>query len=188
MGVIGRLQPGASRDAALAELTTIAARQTSDTGVRSRPTLRTFRERFLGSSTDPVPLALLVVSGMVLAIGCATAATLLFARSAFRMDEAAMRIALGASRRRLVLQLLVECGVCAVVAGGIGLALARFALHRFAIEIDGAGLPPWVQFTVNARVVAIAATATLMSTLLGGLAPAWRLAGTARRVCPDGRA
>ncbi len=184
IGVIGRLQPGTPRDAALAELTTIAARQPSDADVRRRPVLRTFRERFLGTSTDPVPLALLVVSGMVLLIGCATAATLLFARSAFRMDEAAMRVALGASRRRLVLQLLVECGVCAAVAGGIGLALARFALHRFAIEVDGAGLPAWVQFTVNARVVAIAAAATLMSTLLGGLAPAWRLAGTAATRVP----
>jgi predicted permease len=183
LGAIGRLAPGHGRAAALAELDTIARNRPDDRGQDSasqiRPTLMTFRERFVGRTTEPVPLALLVVSGMVLAIGCATAATLLFARSAYRMDEITMRVALGASRRRLVTQLLAECAVCAVVAGVLGLVAARFALQWFASELSGAGLPPWVHFTIDARVVAIAIGATLAATGLGGLAPAWRLTSTA---------
>lgn len=181
LSAVGRLRRGVAQEAALAELTAIDARSRASAGADppTRPTLATFRERFLGRATDPVPLALLVVSGMVLLVGCATAATLLFARSAFRLDEAAMRIALGASRRRLVMQLLIECAVCAGVAGAIGLGVARLALQRFAVEVAGAGLPPWVQFTVSARVVAAAAAATALSTLLGGLAPAVRLASAA---------
>ncbi len=178
LGTVGRLGPGVRPEAALAELTAIAARSPRDaatTTVRVRPTLVTFRERFLGRSTDPVPLALLVVAGMVLLIGCATAATLLFARSTYRMDEVVMRVALGASRSRLTAQLLAESAVCAVVAGGLGLAVAKLALQRFSVELSGAGLPPWVRFTVEWRVVAIALAATLTATILGGLAPARRL-------------
>jgi putative ABC transport system permease protein len=183
LGTVGRLAKGVSSAVALAELTTIAARPVPDAQPASagsiRPTLTTFRERFLGRSTDPVPLALLVVSGMVLLIGCATAATLLFARSAYRLDEATMRVALGASRARLITQLVAECAVCASVAGLLGLAGAQLFLSRFGLEIAGAGLPPWVRFTIDARVVTIAIACTLAATILGGLAPAWRLTGAA---------
>lgn len=187
LGAVGRLAAGVSVEAARAELTTVAARTFAEapaTSPRVRPTLATFRERFLGRSTDPVPLALLVVAAMVLLIGCATAATLLFARSAYRVDEATMRVALGASRARLVTQFLAECAVCATVAGLLGLALAKVALHRFGVELTGAGLPPWVRFTLEARVVAIAAATTLAATVLGGLAPAWRLTDTAMSGAP----
>jgi putative ABC transport system permease protein len=188
LGAVGRLADGTSSAAALAELSTVAARPVPDAPIESearvRPTLTTFRERFLGRSTDPVPLALLVVSAMVLLIGCATAATLLFARSAYRLDEATMRVALGASRSRLVAQLLAECAMCAGVAGLLGLGAAKLVLQRFGVELAGAGLPPWVQFTIETRVVAIAAVATLAATILGGLAPAWRLTGAAMSGAP----
>lgn len=187
LGTIGRLRAGVTTPAALAELTALAEASTPEaaaTGRRVRPIIRTFRERFLGRATDAVPLALLIVSGMVLLVGCATAATLLFARSAFRMDEATMRVALGASRRRLVGQLLVECGVYAGVAGLAGLGMAHLFLQWFGVEIAGAGLPPWVRFVIDARVTAIAVAATLVATILGGLAPAWRLAGAALSTVP----
>lgn len=187
LGTIGRLATGVTTAAALAELTALAERTTNaaaDAGRRVRPTITTFRERFLGRATDAVPLALLVVASMVLLVGCATAATLLFARSAYRMDEATMRVALGASRRRLIGQLLVECGVYAGVAGLAGLAMAHLFLRWFGGEIVGAGLPPWVRFVVDARVTTIALSATLVATFLGGLAPAWRLAGSALSTVP----
>lgn len=183
LGTVGRLAPGVTPAEALAELTTIIAAQPASPEATAtpqvRPTLTTFREKFLGRTTDPVPLTLLVVSAMVLAIGCTTAATLLFARSAYRAEEATMRVALGASRWRLIVQLLSECAACAGVGGLLGLAIATVALDRFGEELSGAGLPPWVQFTLDARVVAIAAVATLVATIVGGLAPAWRLSGAA---------
>ncbi len=133
-----------------------------------------------------MPLALLGAAAMVLAIGCATAATLLFARSAFRDDEIAMRTALGATRGRLVQQLLMECAVLTAMAGAAGLAGAAAALTWFARVLSGSGLPPWVHFGVDARVTLIAVAACAVAVLLGGLAPAWRLAAAGHRHVPGG--
>ena len=123
---------------------------------------------------------------MMLAIGCATAATLLFARSAFRIDEMAMRAALGASRRRLLQQLLIECVVLAALAATLGFGLAWLALGWFAVELGGAGLPPWVHFGIDTRVAAIALAAFVVAVIAGGLAPAWRLAVAGVGAVPNG--
>ena len=170
-GVIGRLATGISREAAVADLVRMAAESSrlaapAGSPIELRPTVIPFNERFLGRSDDPVPLALLGAAAMVLAIGCATAATLLFARSAFRVDEMAMRSALGATRGRLVQQLLMECAVLTAVAGAAGLAGASVALGWFARTLSGAGLPPWVHFGVDGRVtlVAVAVSPSLSSS------------------------
>jgi putative ABC transport system permease protein len=122
----------------------------------------------------------------VLFIGCATAATLLFARSAFRVDEMAMRTALGATRGRLVQQLLIECAVLTMLAGLGGLAGAAVALDWFARVLSGAGLPPWVHFGLDGRVTLLAVAVCAIAVLAGGLAPAWRLAGAGLRHVPGG--
>jgi len=190
-GVVGRLRPGITREAALAEITALAAREDataspSPRGVAARPTIASFTERFLGRTTDAVPAALLAAAATVLMIGCATAATLLFARAAFRADEIAMRAALGGSRARLVQQLLIECGVYAALAAIAGLAFTALALRRFAIALAGAGLPPWVHFEIDGRVAALAGAAFAVAVVGGGLAPAWRLAGAGLGTVPGG--
>jgi putative ABC transport system permease protein len=190
-GVIGRLAAGTGRDAALAELVGLAAASSrlaapAESPIEFRPTVAPFNERFLGRSDDPVPLALLGAAAMLLAIGCATAATLLFARSAFRVDEMAMRTALGATRGRLVQQLLLECTVLTVMAGAAGLAGASLALDWFARVLSGSGLPPWVHFGVDGRVTLLAVVVCAIAVLVGGLAPAWRLAGAGLRHVPGG--
>jgi putative ABC transport system permease protein len=188
-GVVARLATGIGRDAAVADLARLSAESSrlaapAASPVEFRPTVTPFQERFLGRSDDPVPLALLGAAAMVLAIGCATAATLLFARSAFRIDEMAMRTALGATRGRLVQQLLMECAVLTALAGAAGLAAASVALGWFARTLSGAGLPPWVHFGVDGRVTFIAVAISAVAVLVGGLAPAWRLAGAALRHVP----
>jgi len=193
-GVVGRLRPGVTREVALAEVTALAAREDATAspplrGVAARPTIASFTERFLGRTTDPVPVALLAAAAMVLMIGCATATTLLFARAGFRADEIAMRAALGGSRARLVQQLLIESATYAALATVAGLVVTALALRRFAIELAGAGLPPWVRFEVDGRVAALALTAFAIAVVGGGLAPAWRLAGVGIETVPgSGRA
>ena len=190
-GVVARLASGIGRDAAAAELARLAAESSrltapAESPTGHRPTVVPFNERFLGRSDDPVPMALLGAAAMLLAIGCATAATLLFARSAFRVDEMAMRTALGATRGRLVQQLLMECTVLTAVAGAAALGGASVALAWFARVLSGAGLPPWVHFGVDGRVTLLAVAVCAIAVLLGGLAPAWRLAGAGLRQVPGG--
>jgi putative ABC transport system permease protein len=181
IAVVGRLADGARPATARDEIDRLAAvtrgtEPPAATAPAIRATVVPFAERFLGRSTDPVPLALLGAAAMVLAIGCATAATLLFARSAFRHDEMALRVALGATRSRLVSQLLAEAAAVATLAGLTGTAAAWLALQWFADRLAEAGLPPWVHFGLDRRVVALAVAASAVATIVGGLAPAWRLA------------
>ena len=190
-GVVGRLSTGIGRDTAMADLMRVSAESSRRappvaSPIERRPTVVPFHERFLGRSTDPVPLALLGAAAMVLVIGGATAATLLFARSAFRVDEMAMRTALGATRARLLQLLLTECAVLAAVAGAAGLGGAALALVWFERTLSGAGLPPWVQFGVDGRVALLAVAASAIAVLIGGLAPAWRLAGAGLSHVPGG--
>ncbi len=141
------------------------------------------------SRTAREPLTLLLgVTGLVLMIVCVNIASLLLARGAARTGELAIRAAIGASRRHLLLQSLVDAAVLAVIGGLASLLVAAMLLEAiqaiipvvevgagFAIEIDGA-------------VLAFAGTTTLATMLLFGLAPAFKAIGTDPRLVVRGQA
>jgi predicted permease len=154
--VVGRLKPDVSIAQAQSELTMIAAaiaRQRSDNA---------------GWSVSVVPLAGELVRAMrpalriavlgvacVLAIGCLNAVNLLLARALARQRELGVRLALGASTRRLLWPLLLESVVIGVISGAIGVALASWALETWRATIKtmlGSGAP----ITLNASVAAFA--------------------------------
>jgi predicted permease len=119
-----------------------------------------------------LPLTLLtIVAGLVLLIACANAANLLLTRAAARQREITMRLALGASRRRLIKQLLVESLVLVFVAEALGLLLAFWGKDLLLIlRPDTAGL----RLALDGRALAVATVLSAATALLFGLAPALR--------------
>jgi predicted permease len=121
-------------------------------------------------------LVLMGLVGAVLLVACANLATLLFVRGAGRMRETSIRLALGASRARLVRQWMAECLLLAVLGGAAGLVAARWItdlLLRFVAEADR----PWLQFHANSLVVLVSVALSLVAGMLAGLLPALRATG-----------
>ena len=119
---------------------------------------------------------LLAMVGVVLLTACANTANLLLARGAARRPEFAMRLALGAGRRRLIRQLLIESVVLAALGGIFGVLLARWATQLLVVYISSGRTPVVIDLSPNLRILAFTATASVLTGLLFGLAPAWRAA------------
>jgi predicted permease len=120
-------------------------------------------------------LALLAMVALLLLIACANTANLLLARATNRQREMALRLSIGASRGRVMTQLLVESLLLGTLAAAVGLALAPFVselLVRMTIGLDSGPLP--FSVGLDARVLAFTAGITVLTSLLFGFAPAWR--------------
>ena len=179
--VFGRLAPGASRAQAQAEMIGIAqqlAQQFPDTNRNIDAMVMTFNQRFNGGPIRIVFLALLGAVGFVLLIACANVANLQLARSARRAREVAVRVALGASRARVVRQLLVESTLLACIGGLLGLGLATVGVRLFDRAVEGSGKPYWIQFTFDPVVFGYLALVCLATGILFGLAPALQVSKT----------
>ena len=176
--VFGRLADGASWQDAAAELDVVSARLAADqpaTHAQLRTRVRAFAGRTPG---DPLRLEDLAVHAIVLLLlgaVCANVATLTFARTAMRESEMVIRHALGASRGRVVAQIVIEGLVLALAAAVLGLVVAqttvRYAWAR-ASRIMGETLPFWVDLTLEPVTVAYALLLALVAAALIGLLPA----------------
>ena len=175
LGVFGRLANGVHPDQARAELAAISANlagELPDTTDRIQPVVVRFGVQQVGRLGDQQPpLALLATAVFVLLIACANVANLLLARSAGRGREIAIRASIGATRWRIVRQLMVESLMLSLVSGALGIWLSRFGV-QFIAEAFGRNIPYWMHFPVDGRVVAILVGLCIACTLAFGLGPA----------------
>jgi putative ABC transport system permease protein len=176
--VIGLLKPGVTIDQAKADLLGIAKRaqqQFPETNSGRAVSVFTLTEDAVRGARAGVPIIMGAVV-FVLLIACANVANLLLVRAASRQRETAVRLALGASRARLVRQALLESAVLGLVGGAIGLLVSVWSIEALARGIpEGFSrfIPGWIHLGINFNVLAFTFVVSLLAGCLAGLAPVW---------------
>jgi predicted permease len=183
VSIFGRLAPGASMEEAQAEFDVIRARIASvnpETHSYLRTRVTTYEKPLLdGGEALLVRSLLYAVNGiflLLLTVVCANVATLVFARTATRGWEIAVRNALGASRGRIVAQLFIEALMLAAGAAMLGLAVASFSLRWGLSLLAGSeGIPFWIDDSLSWTTVLYTALLALGGAAIVGVLPALRI-------------
>jgi putative ABC transport system permease protein len=175
LGVIGRLKPGKTREQSEAELSGIEHRLAREypnsnpgTGVRLIP----LDEWTVGDVRLPL-LIFMAAVGFVLLIACGDVAHLIMARAITRQREMGVRIALGATRVRLIRQILAESLLLALLGSCLGLVLAYWGVKGLLLLIPLGYLPTAKPVGMNEMALALTLAVSLVTTLMVGLAPAF---------------
>ena len=182
--IVGRLKDGIALSQATAAMDTMYARlhPMRDAGDREVLRLEPLQTRALGSGAGDVRTfvrLLLGVVGLTLLIGCANLANLLLAKAAARKREIGVRLALGATRGRVVQQMLVESIALAAFGGLAGIGVAAGALHMLSRYQLPGGLPiENLDLSVNGTALAVTFGLSVLTGVLFGAMPAWRASRT----------
>jgi putative ABC transport system permease protein len=188
VSVTGRLLPGVTIEQARADLASIFIRLAQDYPETNRGVTSTVAPPFdsFRRLTAPILMTLLGAVVFVLLIACANVANLLLARAAQRSREIAIRSSLGATRWRIVRQLLIESLILATVAGVAGLLLSIYSVRYFGVAFDATetgapdrmATPYFINLSMDGTVFAFVAALCLGSSIVFGLAPALHISKT----------
>ena len=182
LSVFARLAPGITKAQAAAEVDGIAQRILKDHPELAKSAvggqLETLHERFLNGSAPRMFLAVMGAVIFVLLIACANVANLLLSRTLYRSREIAVRYSLGATRARVLRQLLVESVGLSAIGGIVGIVLSQYAIGAFDAAIHAAGAPYWLHPTIDYRVLFYVASTCIATGIVFGLAPALQVSRT----------
>ena len=179
--VFGRLKPGESRESAGANLAAIVRRLSEAYPETNRdvvPLLKPYTEEFIGREVFAMLYTMLAAVFGVLLIACANVANLMLARTALRSKEVAIRTALGASRGRVVTQLLGETVTMAAMGAVLGLGIALVGIRWFNNAMVTARPPFWIDIRLHPPVLLFALVLALAASLAAGLIPALKATGS----------
>jgi putative ABC transport system permease protein len=171
------LKPGIPISTANLELDAIAKRlgQQYSEDKDFATSVLTFNDRFNGGSIHTVFLMMLAAVAFVLLIACADVANMMLSRSLARKREMSIRAALGASRWRVIRQLLIESVLLSTMGGVLGLGLALGGVHWFDLAAPkNIVRPGWIEFTMDYTVFGYFAALCIVSGVLFGIAPSIR--------------
>lgn len=177
--LVGKLRPGVSVGQAVAELSAIQASlqqlwPETNSGI-DRVNVQPIPFAYAGGGTKQILFLMLAMTGFILALACVNVANMLLGRAAQRTRELAVRAAVGASRARLVRQLLGESLLLAAFGALGGLLVARLGVDLLQEHlVRRMSVPGWFEFLLDARVVGTAILCTLAAGVLAGLLPAWQ--------------
>ena len=177
--VIGRLKPGVTKEQAQSELTAIAARleqQYPDENTRRSLRVESAHAALVGD-VRPMLILFLCAVAAVLLIACANVANLLLARATGRHKEMAIRSALGASRLRVMRQLLTESILLSIAGGAVGLLLAVW-WSDLLIALGKDDIPRALEVGIDWRVLGFTLGISLLTGLIFGMAPAFHSSRT----------
>jgi predicted permease len=177
--VIGRLKAGVSIDQANAEFVGHAKRLAKDfpktNGQLVSASVQPMLNSFVGPQTRQIVYAMLGATLMVLLIACVNVMNMQFGRAALRAKELAIRGALGATRWRIMRQMLTESLLVAILGGILGVLLGYYAVGLLvrAVKSLPFPLPYWISFEIDGTVLTATLAVTLLATIFSGLIPAW---------------
>jgi len=168
---VGRLKHGVSIQQARADLLRVHQTTSLNGNKVTSPVVAPLRDRYLGDFRI-VSRVLLSAVAIVLLIACVNIAALMMVRASSRVREIAIRTAIGASRGRIIRQLLTEMLTMATLGGAAGVALGYLFLRGLLALMPADQMPQWLSFTMDSRFAAFCVLVTCSAAILSGLLPA----------------